>query len=154
MNTFIIHTLRKRLQSSLGTTEVQSQGQGQGPNFKMKNSEIQVYTLLLLVTFGFLLLTTPMYALSVYTKVYDYLKTPYSFAGFYLFYSVAQKAYYTNFGINFYLYVISGQKFRSDLLRLIQGNLRRCNTKASQAGKNNCNTTEIDIITSCTVQTN
>ena len=113
MNTFIIHTLRKRLKFNIVTTEGNSQGQnqGQGQNFKMRNSEKQVYTLLLSVTFGFLILKTPMYALSVYTKVYDYMKTPYSFAGFYLFYSVAQKVYYTNFGINFYLYVISGQKF-------------------------------------------
>ena len=93
----------------------------------MKNSEKQVYTLLLSVTFGFLVLTTPMYALSVHTKVYDYMKTPHSFAGFYLFYSVAQKAYYTNFGVNFYLYVISGQKFRSDLVKLIRSNLNTVN---------------------------
>ena len=122
MNTLIIHTLRKRLKFNISTTEGPGHGQVQSQNFKIRNSEKQAYTLLLSVTFGFLVLTTPMYALSVYTKVYDYMKTPHSFAGFYLFYSVAQKAYYTNFGINFYLYVISGQKFRSDLVKLIRSN--------------------------------
>ena len=95
-----------------------------------------------------------MYALSVYTKLYDYMKTPYSFAGFYLFYSVAQKAYYTNFGINFYLYVISGQKFRSDLVKLIRSNLNKCSSGSAHEGKNNCNTTETHVITSFTDQTN
>ena len=38
--------------------------------------------------------------------------------GFYLYYNVAQKLHYTNHGINFFLYVISGQKFRNDLVRL------------------------------------
>ena len=49
MNTCIIHTLRKRLKFNIGTTECEGQGQnqGQGQNFKMKNSEKQVYTLLL-----------------------------------------------------------------------------------------------------------
>ena len=50
----------------------------------------------------------------------DYTKSPHSFAGFHLFYNIAHKLFYTNYGINFYLYVISGQKFRSDVISLFR----------------------------------
>ena len=44
---------------------------------------------------------------------------PQTFAGYYLFGEISSKAYYTNYGINFFFYVISGQKFRTDLVRLV-----------------------------------
>ena len=47
-------------------------------------------------------------------------QTPYSQALFHLIFSVAQKALYTNYGINFFLYVMSGQKFRKDLILLLK----------------------------------
>ena len=50
----------------------------------------------------------------------DYDKTPFDFAGFYIYNSVSQKAIYTNNGINFFLYVISGKKFRTDLVNLFR----------------------------------
>ena len=40
------------------------------------------------------------------------------YAGFHLFYHVGEKTFYSNNGINFFLYVISGQKFRSDLIKI------------------------------------
>ena len=46
--------------------------------------------------------------------------TPYFYAGYHLFYQVGEKTLYTNHGINFFLYVISGQKFRTDLLTLFK----------------------------------
>ena len=124
MNSFIIHTLRNRPQltnlrsQNQGQCEGQSPGEGQTP--KLKSSEMQVYIILLLVTFGFLILTTPAYALFVYMMFYNYEKSAFSFAEFNLFYSVAQKTYYTNYAINFFFYVISGKKFRSDLINLFK----------------------------------
>ena len=44
--------------------------------------------------------------------------TPRGFAIFYFIYQVGEKSYYTNYAINFFLYVISGQKFRTDLAKL------------------------------------
>ena len=54
--------------------------------------------------------------------------TPYHMAVFYLVNSIGHKALYTNYGINFFLYVISGKKFRSDLGLLINNLLHflRC----------------------------
>ena len=122
MNSFIIHTIRNR---NNGDIRSGNQGQTEGQDSKVRNSEMQIYVILLLVTFGFLILMTPSYVLFVYVMFVDYEKTAYSFAGFILFHSVAQKTYYTNYGINFYLYVISGQKFRSDLMQLFKCNRER-----------------------------
>ena len=118
MNCFIIHTIRQRSQHNLSRSVTQGQGQGHGG--KIKNSEMQMFIILLLVTFGFLILMTPSYVLFVYVMFVNYEKSAQSFAGFTLFYSVGQKTYYTNYAINFFLYVISGNKFRADLMKLFQ----------------------------------
>ena len=108
----------------------QSGNEGQGQNESktkatiMKTSDKQVYAILLLVTFGFLVLTTPGYFLFLFVMVVDFTTSAKLFAGYYLFYNVAQKMHYTNHGINFFLYVISGQKFRTDLLNLFRWNMK------------------------------
>ena len=111
MNSIIIHTLRKRASSDLG-----SQVQGQ----RVKTSEKQVYAILLLVAFSFFILVTPLYAFTLYSTFVNYTESPRTFAGFFLFYNVIHKLYFTNNGINFFLYVISGQKFRTDLRKLFK----------------------------------
>ena len=120
MNTFIIHTLRTRSMLNLRVTEGQGHSEGEGQSQTLKKSEKQVYATLLLVTFGFLFLITPAYMLFLYSNLVDYRQTPYTFAAFSLFFSIGQKAYYTNYGINFFFYVISGKKFRSDLENLFK----------------------------------
>ena len=130
MNSVIIHTLRKR--SSLlvmrSKIEGQCQGQNQGHSSKMKSSEKQIIIMLLLVTFGFLILMTPTYGMKIFPAFVDFSSSPRLYALFLLTWSIGQKTYYTNFGINFYLYVISGQKFRSDLLKLFE-NVCPCKKK-------------------------
>ena len=121
MNTVIIHTLRKRSTLFLTRSETldvgqgQNQGQGhnQGHSSKMKSSEKQIIIMLLLVTFGFLILMTRTYGMTFFPAFIDFSSSPKLYAGFLLVWSIGQKTYYTNFGINFYLYVISGHKFRS-----------------------------------------
>ena len=65
MNSVIIHTLRKRSKLTRSDTVHQGHGQGQndGESPKSKTSETQIYVILLLITFGFLILTTPNYAM-------------------------------------------------------------------------------------------
>ena len=124
MNSVIIHTIRKRLTDDVVTKlriQYPSKGEGHGNKGQgqgMKSSEKQIYIILVLITFAFLILTTPTYAMFLYANIVDYTKTPESFAAFSLFFSVGEKLYYTNNGINFYLYVMSGQKFRHDLVNL------------------------------------
>ena len=124
MNSVIIHTIRKRLTDDVVTKlRIQDPSKSEGHNNKgqgqdIKTSEKQIYIILILITFAFLILTTPTYAMFLYANFVDYTKTPESFAAFFLFFSVGEKLYYTNNGINFYLYVMSGQKFRHDLISL------------------------------------
>ena len=121
MNSTVIHTLRTRLISQVKCQgQNQSQAQGEGQVNKIKTSDGQVYAILLLVAFSFFILLTPFYAFIVYSMVVDYTKSPYDFAVFYLFYNVMHKMFYTNNAINFFLYVISGNRFRTDLINLFQ----------------------------------
>ena len=116
MNSVIIHTLRKRSMSEM-KQEVRSD-QGQGQNTKIKTLEKQTFAILLLVAFCFFILITPHFIFVVYTILVDYTESPESYARFYLFYNVIHKMFYTNNSINFFLYVISGRKFRNEVLNL------------------------------------
>ena len=115
MNCVIINTLRNR---SNIRTESQGQGQIEGQANKAKSAENQITVTLLVVTFSFLLLTTPFYINFIYLTSFGMGSTPRGFAIFYLVYHIGEKSYYTNYAINFFLYVISGQKFRTDLVKL------------------------------------
>ena len=129
MNGVIIHYLRHRLKWSKtlqgpGHDKSQCQGNGQGEGqidhtkSKDKPSENHVYVTLLLVSFTFLILTTPACFFTFYAMFVDYTKSPLRMAGYYLYYHFGQKSLVTNNAINFFLYVTSGQKFRRDLVRL------------------------------------
>ena len=109
MNSVIIHKLRTRYVATQTQSETSSR----------KNSEGQIFVMLLLVTFGFLILVTPAYVLYLYVILVNVRATPKAFAGYYLFHSVAQKMRFTNHGVNFLFYVISGEKFRADLKKLL-----------------------------------
>ena len=119
MNSVIIYILRKRLSPHLKKeNRPEAEFKDQGNKQKLKNSDRQIFAILFLVTFGFLTLTTPANLLFLFIMIFDFTTSSKLFAGYYLFYHIAQKLYYTNHGINFFLYVISGQKFRTDLLKL------------------------------------
>ena len=122
MNSVIIHTLRKR--SNLHLSESSGQGQTESQNIKSKNPEKQIFITVLLITFVFLILNTPALAVVIYLTFYTG-NTAYYHAGLHLFFQVSDKTYVTNHGINVFLYVISGQKFRRDLRNLF--NSKRTN---------------------------
>ena len=108
---------------------------------------MHIFVILLLVTFGFLILVTPSYILFVYVMFIDYTKSSQSFSGFTFFYSVSQKAYYLNYSINFYLYVISGNKFRADLATLFKA--ARCSdTSSPSVASSDTNSTRMTSIQS------
>ena len=119
MNTVIIHTLRKRSQWIISRPQGHDQSQGQIQGQSSMSSERQIYITLLLVTFTFLALSIPICSLIFWDK-FSPGTTPYFYASFHLFYNVGEKTYYTNNGINFFLYVMSGQKFRTDLVQLFR----------------------------------
>ena len=44
--------------------------------------------------------------------------TPSYYAGFHLIYQIGIQSFYTNHAINFFLYVLSSRKFRTDLMNM------------------------------------
>ena len=83
----------------------------------MKSAENQLTLMLLLVTILFSILLIPTYIRFIYSTFAE-SDTPEKFAKSLLFYQITYKLYTTNSGINFFLYCISGRKFRSDLKQL------------------------------------
>ena len=116
MNSVIIHKIRQR---KFGAISDSGNHQRQGQ--PIKNSEGQTFAILLLVTFALLILTTPAYMFFIYIQVIDFTASPESFASYFLFYHSSYALQVTNYGINFFLlYVISGKKFRMDLMGLFR----------------------------------
>ena len=151
MNSVIIHTLRTRSSSLRLTANDQIKGQSQTEGHSKDKSQGQVqgqsqqrqiFAILLLVAFSFFVLITPLYAFNVYIQVYDYTKTAQRFAFFYMFYEIVVKLYFTNNAINFFLYVISGQKFRNDLINLFKWN----KGKSKKISLNNLSETNTSVI--------
>ena len=109
MNSVIIHTIRT---GKLLSATSQS-------NQRAQTHDKQIFVILLLVSFTFLILTTPTYILFLLKLIIDFNQVaPKYHAANRLFYSVAQKWNYTNNGINFFLYILSGTKFRNDFLQM------------------------------------
>ena len=108
MNSFIIHTIRNRKNLAVGQSEQHQ-----------KSSDTQIFIILLLVTFSFLSLTIPSYMSFLLNMTTDFSQFPIKFqSGIKLFDSITEKTWYTNSAINFFLYILSGTKFRKDLMQL------------------------------------
>ena len=84
----------------------------------MKNTENQLTIMLLFVTTLFLILMIPTYGRFLYTA-FVIRDTPAKYVSVVFFYHLSHKLYHTNNGINFFLYCISGQKFRNDLKEIL-----------------------------------
>ena len=142
MNSVIIHTLRKR--SDLIEANNQGQQAGQSRS-KSKSAERQIYAILILVAFSFFIFITPMCLFNVFGMIMDLTRTPYDFAEFYMFKNIVHKLHFTNNGVNFFLYVISGRKFRSDLIKLL--NYKK-NKHDDVMVTSNTSTANVSVITS------
>ena len=132
MNSFIIQRIRKRSKlsasasrmnedvASNGTAEesVATIGQPRRSATKQDRNN-QLTVMLLLVTFTFLLLTLPQYVRYVVAAVTTYWKTPHDYATFILLAHVSNRCFYLNSAINFFLYCMSGSKFRKDVRDLL-----------------------------------
>ena len=135
MNSVIIHTLRNR---NIFGKPGQSQGQNEGHKSHVRSSEKHVVATLLLVTFAFLILSTPSYVfLSLMTIPDNSKRTPFSAAIYHLLLGIVGNMHYTNSGINFFLYVLSGRKFRADLLKLFKCHGRHQTNQSTSNSLNN-----------------
>ena len=84
----------------------------------MKSAENQLSIMLLLVTTLVLVLLIPTYIRFIFITFFE-PDTPEKHGIAMLVFQISHKLYHTNFGINFFLYCISGQKFRNDLKEIL-----------------------------------
>ena len=121
MNIVIVKAMRNshEMFETKGTTtgRVIKQGMETRQN-TMKSVENQLTLMLLSVTMLFLILLCPTYIRFIYLAFAE-RDTPYKYANSMLFFQISSKLYTTNSGINFFLYCISGQKFRNDLKEIL-----------------------------------
>ena len=126
MNYVIVQKVRQshRMFGAIKSIEdIQSNQRSGGQNNenrqnKIKNTENQLTIMLLLVTTLFVILMIPSYIRFLYTP---FIKgdTPSKYANLTFLLHLSHKLYNTNNGINFFLYCISGQKFRNDLKEIL-----------------------------------
>ena len=84
----------------------------------MKSAENQLTTMLLLVTTLFLILLLPTCIRFIYAAFFI-SNIPSKFATSLFLFEISYKLYLTNSEINFFLYCVSGQKFRNDLKEIL-----------------------------------
>ena len=81
---------------------------------KIKSAENQLTVMLLLVTILYLVLQIPTYIKTIYSTFVTQ-DTPFKYVNATLSLMITHALSITSSGINFFLYCISGQKFRDDL---------------------------------------
>ena len=108
----LLRNSRKMFRSDVGTNGIDARQKS------MKSAETQLTTMLLLVTTLFLILLLPTYIRFIYAS-FMIPDTPSKQAMSLFFIEFSYKLFVTNSGINFFLYCVSGQKFRNDLKEIL-----------------------------------
>ena len=108
----------KRRAKTIGST---SGGEHRKPNSGLTDQERQLIVMLLCVSFVFLILTLPIYIRQMAYQFIDETTSPDAYARYIFVYYFTQGLYFTNSSVNFYLYCLTGSKFRKDLKSLLCG---------------------------------
>ena len=117
-NSTIINEIRSRNKFFRNRTVNSQTGKDEGKKENMKGIERQLSLMSIMVTTAFLLCMTPVYIRHILNSLINWKASPHRFAQFVLFYAFTHELYYSNSAVNFYLYCISGSKFRNDLFKL------------------------------------
>ena len=121
MNYVIVKTVRNSRKlfrvndARTGTIKVQGMETRQK---SMRSAENQLTIMMILVAILFLILLCPTYIRFIYL-IFTTRDTPLKYANSYLLFQISFKLYATNSGLNFFLYCISGKKFRNDLKEIL-----------------------------------
>ena len=97
----------------------QMRNQNQMRQKDKNNTEVQLTIMLILVSSLFVILLLPFEIREIYYTIFSRGSSPKEYVIFSFVFDVTYELYNVNFGINFYLYFISGTKFRQDLLNLL-----------------------------------
>ena len=113
MNFIIIRAVKKRRQLRRQNTD------SNNTDFKKgKQVENQLTIMCVVIAATFVTLFLPSYARFIAYQVIAPTSSPKTFAGFYFFVHISFRLYAANYGLHFFLYLLSGTKFRNDLRRL------------------------------------
>ena len=121
MNHAIVKAVRNSQKMFRTNTDIAISKKDQGMDRRqrtMKSTENQLTVMLLLVTILFLILLFPTNIRFIYSTFVG-RDTPFKYATSSLIYELTYKMYSTNSGINFFLYCISGERFRNDLKQIV-----------------------------------
>ncbi|MEG7522288.1 MAG: G-protein coupled receptor, partial [Chromatiales bacterium] len=116
-NVLIIHTVRKRATTMRNLAE--HDNKSAGPGVTQSRTEQQITVMLLVVTFAFIALTTPIAVTLILEKSWTPPKQAHGKAIWRLWRTIVSNLMYTNHAINFLLYSLSSQKFRREVIRLL-----------------------------------
>ena len=106
-NGLIIHIIWKRKKTNIN--EIKN---------KANATEVQLTTMLLIVSVMFVILVSPFEIRAMYYYFVERANTPKQFAMYMFVFQVTRHLFLLNYGINFFLYLLSGSKFRRDLMKL------------------------------------
>ena len=87
---------------------------------KMKQVETQLTVMCVIIASTYIILFLPSYLRFILYQIIPPNSSPKTFAGFYLFVHLSFRLYASNYGIHFFLYLLSGTKFRNDLKKLLR----------------------------------
>ena len=138
MNYVIVKEVRNSREFFEANDETTGKGRDQGMETRkktMKSAENQLTIMLLLVTTLFLILLCPTYFRFIYL-LFAKRDTPFKYAQAMLLSEITGKLYGSNSGINFFLYCISGKKFRNDLREILCCCRRKSQLQSSTTGVN------------------
>ena len=141
MNGYIISAVldRRKLLETMITD-----GERQNSEVKLQRAtEKQITIMLLLVSFLYLILIGPGFIHFLYWLIVPPDQDPLTYANFTLSFHVCEKLFFTNNCINFFLYCISGKKFRNDLFLLFCTNRNRGKPKDTSSNLNSVTKTTV-----------
>ena len=115
-NPLIIHTVRQRAAEMKQLSDADTKP---GTGTTKSGTEQQITTMLLSVTFAFIILTGPIAVTLILEKFWDPPTEAHRSAIWRLWRKIVYYLLYTNHAINFLLYSLSGQKFHRELRRLL-----------------------------------
>ena len=130
LNVRIITIIRNRQQLQLETRSSTNEhvtptvGREPKPASHRRGGETQLTLMLLLVVLTLVTLTTPHYIYLIIYSIRSKGSTAQQYAQFVLIFHITNKMYNCSFAVNFFLYCISGTKFRNDLA-LVINNIKR-----------------------------
>ena len=114
---------------SVASASPSGQGEWRGQNQQVSSKDRNLIAMLLLVSFMFLLLNAPRFIRIIIAATVHFEPTPERMAMTALAWHITNKLYFANNACNFFLYCLSGSKFRRDFKALITENVCWCSCR-------------------------